>query len=372
MSYPIISADSHITETTDTYARYIDARYKDDAPFVVEENDSVAFAIKGMGTIAIGGAAAAGIAPAERKKAMRRYLDLHRGGWDSSHRLADQDRDGVSAEVIYPTVGMILCNHPDLDYKDACFKAYNRWLSDYCDFDRSRLLGMGQTAMKTPQAGIEDLAGIKAQGLRGIMMPGVPGVEDYDSPVYDDFWAAAVDSGLPVAFHIIAAGGFTPPVRGSKINTFMNHVRGVQDILGMLIFGGVFERHPDLKVVCVEGDGGWIAHYAHKIDRAYTEHRHHLPTGDLKQMPSHYLFQNLYFTFQDDPLAFRNADLVNWRRLLWANDFPHSDSTWPTSQSLLAEHTRFVTPEQKQAILSGNAAELFGIDLTALDQKRAA
>ena len=74
------------------------------------------------------------------------FDDLHRGGWDPTYRLADQDRDGVAAEVIYPTVGMVLCNHPDPDYKKACFDAYNRWIAEYCAAAPDRLLGCGQTA----------------------------------------------------------------------------------------------------------------------------------------------------------------------------------------------------------------------------------
>ena len=71
-------------------------------------------------------------------------------------------------------------------------------------------------------------------------------------------------------------------------------------------------------------------------------------------------------TFQDDWAAFQSVDLMNAERLMWANDFPHSDSTWPWSQELLAEHTQQLTPEQRVAILSGNVAELYGIDVAAL------
>lgn len=374
MAYPIISADSHTTETPTTYTDYIDPKYRDVAPRLLEEEEGVAFEIKDIGTLKIGGAAAAGVPPKERKAMMRRYLDLHKGGWDSSVRLADQDRDGVAAEVVYPTLGMVLCNHPDMDYKDACMKAYNRWLVEYCAVDRDRLIGMGQTAMRTPADGIADLAAIKAAGLRGIMMPGVPGVEDYDSPIYDEFWEAVVESGLPAAFHVIATGGHGHqiPIRGPKINGFMALIRGVQDVIGLLIFGSVFQRHPKLRVVCVEADAGWVPHFSMRLDRAYTEHRHHLPSDDLEKLPSEYLFEHMYFTFQDDPTAFMFADLMNWKRLLWANDFPHSDSTWPHSQALLAEQTKCVTAEQKQAILSRNVAGLYGIDIPALERKLAA
>jgi predicted TIM-barrel fold metal-dependent hydrolase len=107
------------------------------------------------------------------------------------------ERD-VAAEVIYPTVGMMLCNHRDADYKHACFQAYNRWIVEYCSFDPARLLGVGQTAMRSPADGIEDLRAIKALGLRGVMMPGNPAVEDYDSPVYDDFWRPPSISSCPL------------------------------------------------------------------------------------------------------------------------------------------------------------------------------
>ena len=75
-----------------------------------------------------------------------RYSDIHRSGYDSSYRIADQNRDGVSCEVIYPSVGMVLCNHPDFDYKKAAMDAYNRWIAEYCSVDPQRLLALGPDA----------------------------------------------------------------------------------------------------------------------------------------------------------------------------------------------------------------------------------
>ena len=57
--------------------------------------------------------------------------------------------------------------------------------------------------MRTPEEGIADLHRIRDLGLRGVMMPGVPAVEDYDSPIYDDFWRAAIELELPLSFHIL-------------------------------------------------------------------------------------------------------------------------------------------------------------------------
>jgi predicted TIM-barrel fold metal-dependent hydrolase len=370
MDYPIISADSHITEHPDTYKGYIDRAFRDRAPHVVTTSDhGDVFVIEGMDRpIHLGLVAAAGKKPEEITESGVRFEELHRGGWDPVARIADQARDGVAAEIIYPTVGMLLCNHADFDYKKACFDAYNRWIAEYCASNPTRLLGCGQTAMRSPEEGAADIRAIKALGLRGVMLPGDPAQEDYDSPIYDCVWQAAMECGLPLSFHILTSRG-TSRHRGPRINSFMAIIRGNQDILGTMIFGGVFERHPGLKIVCVEADAGWVPHYMYRMDHALSRHKNWLGKGvSLSKPPSEYFREHIYTTFQDDWVAFRSADQMNWHRLMWANDFPHSDSTWPWSQEMLAEQSAHLTAEQRRAILCDNVAELYGIDVTTLSQ----
>ncbi len=198
----VLSADSHITEPPDCYVDNIDPAWRDRAPRLVDLGEGLGegFVVDGMKKpVVLGTVAAAGKKPEEIKLLGSRFDDLHRGGWDPEARMADQDRDGVSAEVIYPSVGMVLCNHRDADYKKACFDAYNRWLAGYCATHPDRLIGLGQTAMRSPEGGIADLVAIKELGLGGVTMPGVPATEeDYDSPVYDEFWEAAIDLQLPL------------------------------------------------------------------------------------------------------------------------------------------------------------------------------
>ena len=366
-NFPVISADSHITEHPDTYSAHIDAKWKDRAPRMVNAGDKGdLFVIDGMARpIAMGLVAAAGKPAEELSMTGARFEDLHRSGWDPSARLADQDRDGVSAEVIYPTVGMMLCNHPDFEYKDACFAAYNRWITEYCATDPARLIGCGQSAATDPATTVADLRAIHALGLRGVMMSGNPGHEDFDSPDWNPVWETAIELNLPVSFHILTMKDTR--TRGPRLNSFLSIIRGNQDIMGTLIFGGVFERYPDLRVVCVEADAGWVPHYMYRMDHAYNRHRNWLGDGvTLSRKPSEYFHDHIYTTFQDDWVAFRSADQMNWRRMMWANDFPHSDSTWPWSQDMLEEQTRQLTGEQTRAILCENVAELYGIDTEAL------
>jgi len=367
MTRTILSADSHITEPPDTYTARIDPAFRDRAPHIVRDDKlGDIFVIPGMkNPIPMGLVAAAGKSAEELAMFGVKFEELHRGGWDPEARMLDQDRDGIAGEILYPTVGMAICNHKDLDYKKACFDAYNLWIAEYCSAHPERLIGCGQTAMRTPTEGIHDLEAIRAAGLRGVMMPGHPGVEDYDSTVYDDFWRAAIDLGLPLSFHILTTRN--EGHRGPAMNGFLTIVRGCQDIMGTLILGGVFERHPKLRVVCVEADAGWVPHYMYRMDHAYKRHRNWLPPGQkLSRLPSEYFAENIYVTFQDDWVAFKTANLMNWRRLMWANDFPHSDSTWPWSQDLLAEHKADLDETQQEAILCGNVAQLYGVDTGSL------
>jgi uncharacterized protein len=367
VDYPIISADSHITEAPNTYIDYIDSKYVETAPRVVETEDKGdLYVIDGMKrTIPMGLVAAAGQDPMALNTRAR-YSDIPRSGYDSSYRIADQNRDGVSCEVIYPSVGMVLCNHPDFEYKKASMDAYNRWIAEYCSIDPQRLLALGQTPMRSPEEGIADLEKLKAMGMRGVMMSGNPQVEDYDSPIYDEFWEACVDLEMVPSFHILTSeGDALNRSRGPKMNNFLSIIRGNQDIMGMFVLGGVFEKHPRLKIVCVEADAGWVPHFMYRMDHAWKRHRKWL-TANIDKLPSEYFKEHIYTTFQDDFVAFATADQMNWRRLCWANDFPHSDSTWPWSQEMLTEQTDQLTDEQRRAILCDNTAELYGIDTSKL------
>ena len=150
----------------------------------------------------------------------------------------------------------------------------------------------GQTALRTPAEGIADLAEIKQLGLRGVMLPGMPGEKDYDDPMWDPFWEAALALGLPLSFHILTTPSEFTRARGPALNYAVAIIRANQDIIGMLIYGGVFERHPKLRIVCVEADAGWAPHWMYRMDHYYTRH-HHLRQRGLerhraRQLPHHH------------------------------------------------------------------------------------
>jgi len=359
-----ISADSHIIEPPECFLDFIDPAFRERAPKLVtrESGRGDAYIVEGFPIeLALNTLAAAGKQPEEIKAEGDSFSAIHRSSWDPSLRLADQDADGVGAEVIYPTIGMLICNVDDADYKNACMHAYNRWLQTYVATDPTRLIGLGQTAVRSVAEAVADFQRIKEMGFKGVMMPGRPATEfDYDDAQFDPLWRASVELDLPISFHILTSSKTAGwDNRGPYINGFQAIIRGCQDIIGMFIYSGVFMRNPALKLVCVEADAGWAPHYMYRMDHAYKRHRFWHKAMELERMPSEYFRENVYLTFQDDYVAFRCADMINYKRLMWASDFPHSDSTWPWSQDVIAEHTQGLRPEQVSAILHENVRELY-------------
>jgi predicted TIM-barrel fold metal-dependent hydrolase len=382
-----VSSDSHIVEPPNLYKDFIDPAFRDRAPYIAVDPQAggEGFYVEGFKRpIVLGLLAAAGIDPKDIKSADTRFEDLHRSGWDPAYRVADQERDGVQAEMIYPTVGMLLCNHPDPEFKNAVMWAYNRWLKTFVAGAPGRLYGLGQMIMQTPDKAVADLTKMKEMGFKGVMMPGEPETEeDYDHPLWDKVWAASVELDMPLSFHVLTSGMTKTFVdggtvlsgektsaaelrrtgRGPSSGRVFGVMRACQDILSMFIYGRVFERHPGLKMVCVEADAGWAPHFMGRMDHFYKRHRHWQGFADMKRLPSEYFNEHIYLTFQDDWSAFHMTELMNKERLMWANDFPHSDSTWPWSQELLAEHASHLSHEDRALILRDNCAKLYKLEV---------
>jgi len=360
---PVISADSHICEIEACYAD-IDPKFRERRPRAIfDEHAGAVLEISDLGLrIPMGLVCTGGRPPEDFGRAIG-WEEIHPAGFDADERLAIQEAEGVRAEVLYPSLGMILCNHPDHDYKKACFDAYNRWLAGFCERAPERLIGVGQAAVRTIDEGIEELRAIKEQGFRSVMLPGDPAVEDYDHACYDPLWDACIDLGLPVSFHILTTkDGILDRIRGkSNLVRQINTVRGVQNILMVMVLGGVFDRHPDLRMICVEADAGWVPHFKFRLDHAYERHRHHLSTTELQRMPSAYIDENVYVTFQDDYSVKHVAGGLELGRVMWATDFPHSDGTYPHTREVIDRVTEGLGAPAREALLRGNAGALYDI-----------
>jgi len=133
--------------------------------------------------------------------------------------------------------------------------------------------------------------------------------------------------------------------------------------MAMLIFGGVFERHPKLKIVCVEADAGWVPHFKYRMDHTFERHRHWQGYGSITRPPGEYFDENIFVTFQDDFSVKYALPGMRSDRILWASDFPHSDGTYPYSRKIADELAAHMSEKQAKQIFHDNVAELYGLSL---------
>src|SRR5215510_15307831 len=192
----VISADSHFVEPPTMWAERIDKKFGDRAPHTVrgvQGKEGEFFVCENISPVPVAGFFAAGVPAEDLPEYIKQGFEAAPASvWDPAARIQDQDRDGVSAEVIYTSMGMPLYGLDDIELRVACFQAYNDWAVEYCSHDPKRLLPLGLITLEDIPAGVQELQRIAKKGMRGAMIWASPPDErPYSHPDYDPFWAAA-------------------------------------------------------------------------------------------------------------------------------------------------------------------------------------
>ena len=126
-----------------------------------------------------------------------------------------------------------------------------------------------------------------------------------------------------------------------------------------LCSSGVLMKHPNMKFVIVESGIGWIAWNMLAMDEGADKHHMYVrPKLDMK--PSDYFRRQGYATFGEDAVGLSNISFTGAGCLLWGNDYPHHEGTWPHSREAIERQFVGVEDEHKQMIVSSNAASLYG------------
>ncbi|MEK7214288.1 MAG: amidohydrolase family protein, partial [Chloroflexota bacterium] len=132
------------------------------------------------------------------------------GGNNPKMRLEEMAIDGVSAEVLYPSFAMELYAIEDPALQEACFRAFNDWLIEYCSVAPDRLIGVGTISTYDIDRAVQELERCRKMGLRGGLVWLVPRPDlPFNSDHYDRFWAAAQNLDMPISFHTVTGFGVT-------------------------------------------------------------------------------------------------------------------------------------------------------------------
>jgi predicted TIM-barrel fold metal-dependent hydrolase len=394
----MIDADGHTMEPDDLWTERMDAdRWGDWIPRKVTEDDCYETTYTG-GVIRGGGrelqdqmAAAVGMTP-------REFYDLLQslrvpGGHDPQARLADMDRDGIDAAVLYPSQAMffgpvdpIPALH-GIDFVVDCQRAYNDWVAEYCAAAPARLFAMAAVPLQDPhRAAAEARRAVGEQGLQGVFIRPSAYVDELplNHSVYDPFWAAVQELDVPVALHPGVHVDTPGACRLFKLvaesenmmvtNMAMDELHGGSGLgqavgntvdmvvsLGRLLMGGVCERFPTLRFLFLESGGGWIPTQLQRMDEQVKAFP--LEKRWLSLLPSEYFRRQCWAGFE--PEEWNIGACAGWLgpdRILWASDYPHPEFHPEVVKELLEEIADL--PEDTQRRIAGqNAIEAYKLPL---------
>ena len=393
MHYDRISADCHLDLCwlpPDLFTSRAPAALKDRMPYVTEGPKGPMWVTKKGGTFGLAnGMGSAGreyvpgqIHRSDRMASTGLYEDGKKGIRRLSEpelRLKDQDRDGVQAEVLYGILGSST-RMGDPEAAAEMIRIYNDWLADFVETHPERFIGLACIPSAPIDAAVAEVKRVVKRGaVRGVDVANSPDMPPLYDPYWNPLWDAVDDSGLPLHFHTV--GGRMPDaIRktlwgsawGEKVEGtidfrvaragFAVHISGFQiymsTILMSLIYGGVLERHPRLRVVIGEGGIGWIPYILDHMDLEWEDQ-----FGDLglSMKPSEYWRRQCRATYQSDRIGIKMLDELGEDNVMWGSDFPHPDGVWPDSTEVITRELGHLPAAVRRKIVCENAGKLYGL-----------
>ncbi|HVH76401.1 MAG TPA: amidohydrolase family protein [Stellaceae bacterium] len=377
MKYEVISADCHVDLIwldPELFVKNARAEFKDRMPYVTDGPKGPVWVTKagaqfglmnGMGSV--GREYVPGqIHRSDRMASTGLYDDGKRGIrrlTDPDLRLKDQDRDGVQAEVLYGILGAAMRIN-DNEAAGEMLRIYNDWLADFCSRHPERYAGLASVPNHDTEAAVGEIERVARRGhVRGLEIARQHDMKALWDPWWEPVWAAVAASGLPLHFHTIGGPGrdfsqLTGKVllaaRAASITSFQMHMA---DVLMSVIFAGVLERHPNMKLVIGEAGTGWIPYILDRMDAEWEDQFQGL---DLKMKPSRYWYRQCYATYQSDPVGVKLIDELGADNIMWGSDFPHPDGVWPDSQEYIRRELGHLPAATRKKIVCDNAAKLYG------------
>jgi predicted TIM-barrel fold metal-dependent hydrolase len=367
----IVSVDSHVALPTEGYAEYLDPKYRD---HYFEDMKNVFEFVQAMGDYPFSPEV---IEKIDDRYAMRTGGEI--GYFDPERRLRETEAEGVVAEFLHP-VGM----HSSGPFFDLCSdlcspelravgaRAHNRFLEDFCSVAPGRFLGVPEIyPWPDAEAAARECERVRAAGMHAVFpaqQAGIPGdpCPAFFDPFWDPFWAACQDLGLVIHIH---AGWGIPQAKGGLMKHYEEALAGnsgrdffdtfvERRPLWQLMFGGVFDRFPGLRVSFVEIHCDWVP-----ATLAYLDRRHAEGASTMKLKPSEYWERHCAIggsLMRHSDVAVRHE--VGLNKFMFGTDYPHPESSWPNTHDAIRTTLGGVPEFEARRILGINAIEFYGLD----------
>ena len=378
MQYEIISADCHIDLPwlpADLFTSQAEKKYRDRMPYVDQTDNGPQWVSRTGAQFGLqNGMGSAGrkyipgqIHRSDRMAAQGLYSDGEKGIrrlTDPKLRIKDQDLDGVQAEVIYGVLGASMRLN-DNEAATELLRIYNEWLADFCAAAPDRFAGLASIPSHDVDAAVAEIQNVAERGvLKGIEVANTHDMAPLFDPSWKPVWEVANEAQLPIHYHTIGPKNdynFDNMAALQRRQAFAVHITSFQlamsKIIMEIIYGGVLEAYPIIKVVIGESGIGWIPYILDHMDLEWEDQFKDLT---LKMKPSDYWRRQCFATYQSDPIGLRLLDILGEDNVMWGSDFPHPDGVWPDSKAFIEREFEHIPKTIKQKILCDNAAELYG------------
>ena len=364
--FRIADADAHQIEPAEMWQECIDPAFRDRAPRMQEIGGRPTLAVEGESLVS------------EKKypmsspeflqaamRAMQRFKPVADSGYSAKARLGDMDEQGVDVQILFPTTGGQLLGRESRDPEllAASCAAYNDWSARYCAGAPERLRWAAMLPLQAVDLAIEEARRSAERGcVAYYLRPGpVKGRNLYHRD-YFPLWLEIEKLGRPICLH--DSGSPRIPSYGDRMDTHTSghiiaHPFEAMVAMMSLIWFGVVERFPQLRIVHVEADAGWLPFWLQRMAQHW-EFSGSAEHPDLRRHPTEYFHQSFFVAARGDEMTLPSVVALSGdRNVLFNTDYPHPDGTFPWGIERLLEQP---IPEQsKRRILWDNSARAFAL-----------
>jgi predicted TIM-barrel fold metal-dependent hydrolase len=379
----LVSVDDHVIEPANVWLDRVPAKYRDDAPRLVD--DAWVYDGRSVGTSGLS------VTINKRKEEFTPnpvpYSEMPEAAYDPVARIVDMDRAGILGSLCFPSFprfcGQVFWEAQDKDLALVCVQAYNDWMIDeWCGSVPGRYIPLIIIPLWDPVAAAVEMERCAAKGATAFAFSenpeplGLPTIHD-PKRYWDPVLAAAQDLQMVVCMHVGSSS--TMPTISSDAPGLANLTFGAVRAAGTMLawlFSDVFERMPGVKIALSEGNIGWMPYFIERAEQVIDKQRHWAKSigtsfynnevateqvmADLDHLDVRATIRDHIFgCFIEESSGLRSLDIIGEDNVMLETDYPHSDTTWPDCIGVAKKLLAGLPAETQYKIQRGNAEKLF-------------
>ena len=368
----LVSVDDHLVEPPEVFDGRLPAKYADQAPKVVRQDDGADVWVFNDTVIPnIGLNAVAGRPREEYGIEPTAFDEMRPGCFDVHERIKDMDAAGVLASMNFPSFpgfsARLFAAAKDKGLALAVVRAYNDWhIDQWCGSYPGRFIPMALPVLWDAELAAQEVRRVAAKGVHSITFTESPfnlGFPSLHDPAWDPLWTALCDEDVVLSVHLGSSGSITVTSPDAPVDVMITlQPMNICSAAADLLWSRVIKQFPAIRIALSEGGSGWIPYFLDRLDRTYEMHHRWTGQDFGGRLPSEVFREHFLTCFIADPVGIELRHRIGVDNLAWECDYPHSDSSWPAPAEELEAVMAGVSDEEVDKITWENAARWYSFD----------